>query len=197
MAQETDNPRRRIMAMFNQPPGKPDWSAWKKITNAPLWEVVALSCEIEPSDIRGWKLGISRYKPPRAFIDRLRHAEAMLSTNGGGLRCTPEGDGSMMARVALGNFRAWMELEGFSLPHGFPNFPASNPPREDPAARALRLTLRIEEVKKQRTDFMAYVAEEESISIPRLQKIVGTVTDRKKRLANLHKDEVASTPQSQ
>lgn len=183
MATRNDDPRRRILARLNPAPKQPDWAAWKKVSNAPLWEIVALSCDIEPSDIRGWEAGLSKYRPPRAFLARLRHAEAMLATNGGGLQCKSEGDSSA-ARVELGDFRAWMEFDGFAMPERFPSFPPSHPPREDTAARALRLTLRLEETRNHRKDFMAFVAREEGISVQRLQHIVGTVAERKKRLAD-------------
>lgn len=183
MTTSKDNPRSRVMAVFSQVPTRPDWAAWQKITSAPLWELVALSCDVEPSDIRGWEAGLSRYRAPRAFIARLRHAEAMLSTNGGGLQCVPEGERSSTARVELADFRAWMEFDGFAMPEGFPNFPPSHPPREDAATRALRLTQRVEEMRERRKDFMAFVASEEGISVQRLQHIVGTVAERKNRLA--------------
>lgn len=185
MATRNDDPRRRILARLNPAPKQPDWEAWKKVSNAPLWEVVALSCEIEPSDIRGWKAGLSRCRPPKHFEDRLRFAESLLAINGGGLHCRAEGAQSDEARIELGDFSAWLEYEGIKLPPEFPRFPASHPPKEEPEARKLRLTLRIEEEKKRRRNFRAFVAEEEGISVQRLNQIVGTVLQCKKRLAKL------------
>ncbi len=167
----------------------PDWEVWSKIRNALLWEVVALSCDLDPDSLRGWifdplkwRNGYSR-RPPKIFLDRLRLAESLLSINGGGLACRAEGDHSRHSRVELGNFRAWLEYEGITLPSEFPEQTAHSPPSESPEQRKLRLTHRIAEVRGTRKDFMAFVATEASISVQRLQQIVGTATERKQRIA--------------
>jgi hypothetical protein len=177
-----DNPRRRLMTRMNPTPQEPNWEAWKECANAQLWEIVAISCRIEPSEIRGWKSGIAKCRPPTNFEEKLRFAESLLDINNGGLKCTAEDNCAETARVELGDFRAWLEYEGVTLPDEFPKFTANNPPNETPTERMLRLTVRIAEVKTTHKNFMAFVAEEESISIPRLQQIVGTTSQRKQRL---------------
>lgn len=106
---------------------EPNWDVWRKVKNAPLWEVVAISCGIEPLHLRGWT---DIPNVPRAFTDRLRLAESILSINGGNLPCKQEGDHAHDVRVELGDFRAWLEHEGFSFHKNFPRHVAKNPPAE-------------------------------------------------------------------
>lgn len=178
MPPDSDNPRRRLMARMSATPREPNWPEWKQCVTAPLWEVVAISCRIEPSEIRGWRIGISKKHPPESFETRLRFIESLLDINGGNLKCRMEDDQSYTARVELGDFRAWLEYEGIQLPSEFPALPASNPPKDSSEQRKIRLTQRIATVKKSRNDFMAVVAKEEGISIQRLQQIVGTTRER-------------------
>lgn len=169
-------------AKFQQVLDEPNWHAWKKIKNAPLWELVAVLCRLEPQALRNWKDVRANPTVPKLFIDQLRLAESILSIHGGGLTCIPEGNLSSDVRVELGNFRAWMEYEGCDIPPEFPRHTAKNPPSETPEERKLRLTHRIEKVRETKKNFMAIVATEEKLSIPRLQQIVGTVQKRKQRL---------------
>ena len=152
---------------------------------APLWELVAISLKIEPYDIRGWDRNTARCSPPPEFYQRLRFAASLLSTNGGGLACKPDSDSSFMAMVELGNYFAWLTFHGYAFPDEFPGQQASAPPREGPEARKMRLTVRIDEMRSRRKDFMAFVAKEEGISVPRLQQIVGDSLERKKTLASI------------
>ena len=183
---DSDNPRRRLMARMSSVPREPNWAEWMQCVTAPLWEVVAVSCRIEPNEIRGWRIGISKKQPPEHFESRLRFAESLLDINGGSLKCKVEGDQSHMARVELGDFRAWLEHEEIQLPNEFPTLPANNPPKESSEQRRIRLTRRIAAVKEARKDFMAVVASEQGISIQRLQQIVGTTLERTHLLQKTH-----------
>ena len=179
-----DEKRRRIAeSRYQRVLDEPNWNVWKKISNAPLWEAVAVSCNIAPQELRGWKDVRAKPTLPKTFVDRLLLAESILSIHGGGLACRPEGAHSSNVRVELGNFRAWLEYEGCTFPPEFPKYTAKNPPSETPEERKLRLTHRIEEIRATRKNFMAFVAAEEKINVPRLQQIVGTMQERKQRLA--------------
>lgn len=183
---DSDNPRRRLMARMSTTPREPNWAEWKQCVTAPLWEAVAISCRIEPSEVRGWRIGISKKQPPEQFETRLRFVESLLDVNGGNLKCKMEGDQSYTARIELGDFRAWLEYEGIQLPSEFPTLPATNPPKDSSEQRKSRLTLRIATVRKTRKDFMAAVACEEGISIQRLQQIVGTTLERTQLLQKIN-----------
>lgn len=185
--QNSSEARKRITGPIKREYREPDWALWEKISNAPLWEVVAVSCKIEPQQLRGWSDVKANPSLPKSFIDRLSFAESILSIHGGGLNCQPEGIYSRDARVELGNFRAWLENEGFDFPPEFPKHTAKNPPEETYKERQLRLTHRIQAVRANRKDFMAFVADEEDISISRLQKIVGTRHEQERRLTNVLK----------
>ena len=174
--------RRRIIAP--RPTRSPDWAVWNKVRSAPLWEAVAVSCGIEPSDIRGWKAWASRCIPPQIFEDRLRIAASLLDVNKGGLPSMHEDGTSDTARVDLGDFRAWMESQGILMPPEFPRNLPKSPPRESAEARKMRLTLRLAELKNSGVhNFNAVVASEERIKITTLKKIVGKLSERKERLA--------------
>ena len=159
--------------VFRAHPPPPDWRAWKNVQSAHLWELVALSCNIDPNTILGWKKSVSAYRAPKGFLDRLRLAESMLSINRGELRSVRDGELSEAARVELGNFRTWAETAGISLPTEFPHLPASKPSNENPVDREIRLVGEIEREKKARhRDFMARVAAREGVTYSMLRKIV-------------------------
>lgn len=181
------NPRRLISQRlgWRSAPREPDWQEWRTIRVAPLWQLVATSLRLEPDDIRGWERNTARCQPPLDFQTRLRHAISLLSVNGGGLPCKEQGDSLHTAIVEVGNFVAWMTDHGYSLPDDFPVQQANNPPKENPAARRVRLTSRLAEVRLIRKDFMAFVAGEEGISVQRLQQIVGSRQDRVKTLKSI------------
>lgn len=137
------NPRRRLMARFGVKPRKPDWQVWQVIQNVPVWKAVALSCDIEPNDLEGWRESPPAYIPPEIFRHRLEQAIAALSLNGGPLVSKPRGHDSALHRVELGDFRAWAVSAGLSLPDQFPVFEVSHPPYESPKDKQLRLTVEI------------------------------------------------------
>jgi hypothetical protein len=116
------NPRRRLMARFGVKLRKPDWQVWQGIQNVPLWKAVALSCDIEPNDLEGWRKSPTACIPPEIFRYRLEQTIAALSLNGGPLVSKPRGPDSEMHRVELGDFRAWAASAGLSLPDQFPAF---------------------------------------------------------------------------
>jgi len=109
--------RRNIRELLNPSPPEPSWEEWKTVDFAPLWEWIALSCNIEPTALRGWKNGISRVKPAKEFLLRYRQAESDL-INERLQTVTPATGGE--PQIALKTIRAWCELRGHSLPTCFP-----------------------------------------------------------------------------
>lgn len=184
--------RKRIMAKFLSRTA-PNWDAWRITKSAPLWEVVAASCNIDPQSIYGWNTANPPYTPPQNFLDRLRLALDSRAQGGDGLCCTHEGTRPEEARVTLQDFRAWAEARSLTLPDGFPQFDWLRPPDESADARRLRLTKWVREERKKGTpNFLEVVANREPsrrqkdhggpISVNTLKAIIGTIGEQKRRL---------------
>ncbi len=163
--------RRRSIAP--RVPRPPNWAEWSKEKSAPLWEVVAVSCGYDPNDLRGWKRHVARCPAPESFLNRLRRAKSLLAIYEDGSESKTEGDRSDDAIVELGNFRAWLEHDGITLPPEFPKHAAKSPPSETPAQRKQRLTRRVAEIRATgKANFIAHVAMEEGITPGRVHQII-------------------------
>jgi len=186
--------RRRIMEGFgvNKKYRQPDWHFWQDMSNAPIWKVVALSCDIDPYELEGWQDSPPMHTAPKPFIDRLEKVIGALAINGGPLVSKQRGPISAMHRIELGDFRAWAVGNGISLPQHFPIFEVCNPPHELDDEKTLRLTREIAHERSIKTpNFMKKVAAQVfndktkrlGISTSRLTAIVGTVKEQADRLA--------------
>lgn len=199
--------RRRIMDGFgvNKKHRQPDWNLWQGISNAPIWKVVALSCDIDPYELEGWHESPPVRIAPKRFIDRLEQVIAALAINGGPLVSKRRGPIPAMYRVELGDFRAWAVGKGISLPHQFPIFEVCNPLDESDDEKQLRLTREIAHERSIGTpNFMEKVAsrvfnektKRRGISTARLKAIVGTVPEQANRLASDRKAHPDNYPTS-
>lgn len=195
-AASNSNSRRRLMARFGVKLRKPDWQVWQEIQNVPVWKAVALSCDIEPNDLEGWRKSPAACIPPEIFRYRLEQTTAALSLNGGPLVSKPRGPDSEMHRVELGDFRAWAASAGLSLPDQFPAFVPSHPPNESTDEKRLRLTMEIRHEKNIGTrNPMEVVAarafnkqtKRQGMSRSRITAIVGSVVAQAERLAAYRK----------
>lgn len=139
---DDDNPRRRLLFPKLT---EPDWGVWRSISNAELWEVVALSCGIDPSCLIGWTEPRPITNAPLTnFHNQLRKAVASLEENGGGLHRLAGNMEHRATRIGLGDFRAWAISEGWLLPDQFPCFAAIRPQQsESPEQRQERLQARV------------------------------------------------------
>lgn len=135
---DDDNPRRRLLFPKLT---EPDWGVWRRISNAELWKVVALSCGIDPSCLIGWTEPRPITNAPLTnFHNQLRKAVASLEANGGRLHSLAGNMQHQATRVELGDFRAWAISEGWLLPDQFPYFAAVRPQEtESPEQRQKRL----------------------------------------------------------
>ena len=137
---EDNNRRSRRSSLVFPPLSLPNWDAWAKISNAELWKIVALSCNVDPDCFATYlERGPIRNKDLLVFHNRLDMAIATLIVNHGELFSIAEGPSHKTARVELGNFRAWATGQGWEVPKEFPNFPATRVVKETPAVRAKRL----------------------------------------------------------
>ncbi len=122
----------------------PDWNAWRKVPNAELWQVVALSCAIEPACVAQW---IQPRTPTTErlteYQNRLIEAVAALEAHGGELASLSTNAENEKARVELGNFKDWAINAGWQMPEDFPAFPATIVKREPPKERSVRLKMLI------------------------------------------------------
>ena len=171
--------RQKILARLNRPPRPPNWAEWSNVKTASLWEVVAVSCNADPSDIRGWQTRDNQRPLPRDFENRLRIAKDLLDVNGGGLRSQREDGTSEMARINIGDFREWIMRAGVSLPPEFPHHEALKPPPETKDARCLRLRKLAAKYKSEgRRDFIAIVAKEEGCNPSLIHRLIGKKNER-------------------
>lgn len=190
------NSRHRLMARFNKPFRKPDWRQWENIPNAPIWKVVALSCDIDPYALEGWIDSPPTQIPPSDFLHRLEQVISALVQNGGPLVATPTGSTPALHRVGLGDFRSWATSVGFLVPDEFPVFEISNPSFKSLQEKKLRLTMEIAYEKSIGTrNPVATVAtrvfnektKRNGISTSRLTALVGSVLAQAERLAAYRK----------
>lgn len=98
---------------------KPDWNTWELMPATTLFQVVALSCDIEPDSLHltAWDHREGDFQRPPEFERRLKIANA--HTDGMGTLKTYDGKGDRQI-VRLADFARWADEMGFELPEKFP-----------------------------------------------------------------------------
>lgn len=109
--------RLRIRELLNPAPPKPVWGEWKSVIHAPLWEAIALSCNIDPIAIRGWQKHISKFKPTEDYIIRFRQAESDRIEE---ILRPSFFEPGVEPQFALTSIREWCEIRAHFLPSEFP-----------------------------------------------------------------------------
>jgi hypothetical protein len=92
---------------------KPNWSYWAQMPKAELWELVALSCDLEPRDYQSpssHRIGEKSAPEGQPFEDRLQIALVSL---------TSEGVGAPSNRHKTRKFAKWAIKKWQNLPAGF------------------------------------------------------------------------------
>jgi hypothetical protein len=102
---------------------KPNWSKWKLIPNAKIWEVAALSLDIDPNLVRhnpqGWMAGGSYTTlEGQDFKDRVEviAANAMNDKNSLLYLVTLNQNGKEYCQINIANFAKWAISKSLSLP---------------------------------------------------------------------------------
>lgn len=102
---------------------KPNWSKWKLIPNAKIWEVAALSLDIDPDKVKhnpqGWMAGGSYTTlEGQDFKDRVEviAANAMNDINSLLYLVTLNQNGKEYCQINIANFAKWAISKSLSLP---------------------------------------------------------------------------------
>lgn len=100
---------------------QPEWLAWKNTTHAPLWQAVALSCEIDPSSLAlpstSKSLSPLLGHVPGGFHARLDAARSAIAAERLKVRQFVDATHS---EVELAAFAKWASAIGIALPAQFP-----------------------------------------------------------------------------
>lgn len=103
-------------------PRKPNWDAWKTVKQARLWHVVALACDLDPSNyqtIGGSQLARLMKEPPKQFEDLLIMAKGSIGASGILKLISRSGEGLEESEVNLSNFATWLKSIGHQPPTEF------------------------------------------------------------------------------
>lgn len=149
---------------------KPNWEAWKSVTDTRLWCAVALACDLDPSNFQLFdapELNRRFTHPTKSFEALLERAK--INTGPGGMLKLRSEDTIEESEVSLSNFRKWAKSIGVNLPHGFPGKLAAKEPHleeEKPLGERERATL---------LTLIAALAHEAGIDIAKPSKAAGLI----------------------
>lgn len=104
---------------------KPDWPTWSRSRTLPLWQAVALACDVDPANFEPFGPNTDQpidglFAPVSpAFKDRLELARSAVGS--GILKVVPAPDKAMIyAEVEMPHFASWLRTIQHKAPESFP-----------------------------------------------------------------------------